>query len=117
MPVVNPKNRVVYFRLSDEDFQKLSSHCQDLEGARNVSELSRSAVQKFIINNENGYDGGLASLKNLNCMIAELADQVEQLLLRIGDHSANSSDTGNSSTARQVETAQQGDAGKADVCN
>jgi len=117
MPVVNPKTRVVYFRLSDEEFQKLSSLCQNLEGARSVSELSRSAVQKLILNNENGYDGGLASLGQLNRMIAELGEQVEQLLLRIGDRSANSSDAGLHGTAKQAETVQQDDAGKAEVCN
>ena len=116
MPVVSPKTRVVYFRLSHEEFQKLSSLCQDLEGARSVSELSRSAVQKLILNNENGYDGGLAPLKNLNRMIAELGEQVEQLLLRIRDRSANSSDAGLPSSATQAETVSD-DAGKAEVCN
>ena len=116
MPVVSPKTRVVYFRLSHGEFQKLSSLCQDLEGARSVSELSRSAVQKLILKNENGYDGGLASLKNLNRMIAELGEQIEQLLLQIRDRSANSSDAELPSSATQAETVQD-DAGKAEVCN
>lgn len=115
MPVVSPKTRVVYFRLSDDEFQKLSGLCQDLEGARSVSELSRSAVQKLILTNENGYDVGLASLKNLNRRIAELGERVEQLLLQIRDRDAVASDV-RPSAATPAETVQD-DAGKAEVCN
>lgn len=115
MPVVNPKTRVVYFRLSDDEFQKLSGLCQNLEGARSVSELSRAAVQKLILTNENGYDGGLASLKHLNRKIAELSEQVERLLLQIRDRAAIASDV-RTSAATPAETVQD-DAGKAEVCN
>jgi hypothetical protein len=71
---------MVYFRLSHDEFQKLVDMCQDVDGARNVSELSRSAVQKLILKHENGSDGSVALLERLNLMIANLGEKVEELL-------------------------------------
>lgn len=43
MAVLNPRNRIVYFRLSEEEFQNLHAYCKTY-GARSVSDLARSAV-------------------------------------------------------------------------
>lgn len=43
MGVLKPRNRIVYFRVSEEEFQSLRSYCETC-GARSVSDLARSAV-------------------------------------------------------------------------
>lgn len=43
MAVLKPRNRIVYFRVSEEEFQDLRSYCETY-GARSVSDLARSAV-------------------------------------------------------------------------
>ena len=48
MSVAKPRNRLVYFRVSEDEFQKLSRMCQGNEGARSISELARSAVNRML---------------------------------------------------------------------
>ena len=48
MSVARPRSRLVYFRVSEDEFQKLSSMCDGAEGARSISELARSAVNRMI---------------------------------------------------------------------
>ena len=43
MAVLKPRNRIVYFRVSEEEFQNLRAYCETY-GARSVSDLARSAV-------------------------------------------------------------------------
>jgi len=43
MSVFKPRNRLVNFRLSDEEFDKLKSLCP-LHGARSISDFARSSV-------------------------------------------------------------------------
>src|SRR4051794_31685127 len=48
MSNVKPRNKLVYFRISEDEFHKLSRMCQGVEGARTISELSRSAVNRML---------------------------------------------------------------------
>jgi hypothetical protein len=47
MKVLKPRKRIVYFRLSDEEFEQLSCLCEK-QGARSMSDLARAAVQDLI---------------------------------------------------------------------
>lgn len=45
MPVFKPRNRLVNFRLSEEEFDKLQGGCR-VHGARSISDYARSCVLK-----------------------------------------------------------------------
>lgn len=47
MAVLKPRERLVYFRISEDEFRQFLSVCEQ-EGARSVSDLARSAVQRLI---------------------------------------------------------------------
>ena len=47
MSILKPRTRVVYFRVSEEDFHRLVDLCP-ARGARSISELARSAMQNII---------------------------------------------------------------------
>jgi hypothetical protein len=43
MPVFKPRNRLINFRLSEEEFEQLRTSCS-LHGARSLSDFARNAV-------------------------------------------------------------------------
>jgi hypothetical protein len=45
------RNRMISFRVSDEEFEKLRSFCHS-RGDHNVSEIARTAVQKLVDGSE-----------------------------------------------------------------
>ncbi|MBL8177159.1 MAG: hypothetical protein JNK48_20965 [Bryobacterales bacterium] len=47
MPVFKPRNRLVNFRLSEEEFEKLRASCS-LYGARSLSDFARAAVMRSV---------------------------------------------------------------------
>lgn len=86
MSVLRPRNRTVFFRLSQEEFRKLTELCADSEGARSVSELSRSAVQK-LISRDNSPDGRVQEvLLRLDQTVAEMREKMEQLMQVLDAH-------------------------------
>lgn len=47
MAVLKPRERLVYFRVSEDEFRQFVSVCEQA-GARSVSDLARNAVQRLI---------------------------------------------------------------------
>ena len=47
MAVLKPRERLVYFRVSEDEFRQFVSVCEEA-GARSVSDLARNAVQRLI---------------------------------------------------------------------
>ncbi len=47
MPVLKARSRVVYFRVSEDEFHDFSEMCQSAN-ARSISELARSAMQRMM---------------------------------------------------------------------
>jgi len=47
MAVLKPRNRLVYFRVSEEEFQLFTNMCQ-AEGARSISDLARVALRRLV---------------------------------------------------------------------
>jgi hypothetical protein len=45
--VLKPRERLVYFRVSEDEFRQFVSVCEQA-GARSVSDLARNAVQRLI---------------------------------------------------------------------
>lgn len=80
MAVLKPRERLVYFRISEDEFHQFVSLCEQ-EGARSVSDLARSAVQRLIANcNRQREDNELAPrIEQLDKLIAEVKTQLQFL--------------------------------------
>jgi hypothetical protein len=73
MSVLKPRTRVIYFRISEEEFGKLNELCQ-AQGARSLSDLARTAMQDML-GQANGHaeaDPVATKLETLERMLAEL---------------------------------------------
>ena len=79
MAVLKPRNRLVYFRVSEEEFQLFSGMCE-LEGARSISDLARLALQRLAQEQRlNTEDDFIGKLKAINEVLNELGEKVERL--------------------------------------
>ncbi len=81
MSVLKPRNRLVNFRLSEEEFERMKSACQK-SGARSVSDFARGAVLRAMEEAELGatISGEVAPLARLDQVVTTLEERVEQLL-------------------------------------
>lgn len=66
------RTRVVYFRLSEDEFQQLKDLCAR-HGARNMSDLVRSAVKALTSNTPDGL------VTNIAARLQQLENSVERL--------------------------------------
>ncbi len=89
MAVLKPRERLVYFRISEDEFHRFVSVCEQ-EGARSVSDLARSAVQRLISNcDRNREERELQpKVEQLEKLIAELNGQLQLLGLLLKRHDA-----------------------------
>ena len=80
MAVLKPRERLVYFRISEDEFHQFLGVCEQ-EGARSVSDLARSAVQRLITDgNRDREERELApKVEMLEQLIGELTAQVRLL--------------------------------------
>jgi hypothetical protein len=78
--VLKPRERLVYFRISEDEFHQFLGVCEQ-EGARSVSDLARSAVQRLITDgNRDREERDLApKVEVLEQLIGELTAQVRLL--------------------------------------
>jgi hypothetical protein len=78
--VLKPRERLVYFRISEDEFHQFLGVCEQ-EGARSVSDLARSAVQRLITDgNRDREERELApKVELLEQLIGELTAQVRLL--------------------------------------
>jgi len=78
--VLKPRERLVYFRISEDEFHQFLGVCEQ-EGARSVSDLARSAVQRLITDgNRDREERELApKVEILEQLIGELTAQVRLL--------------------------------------
>jgi hypothetical protein len=49
--VLKPRSRLVYFRISDDEFAKYAKLCESVR-ARSLSDLARSAVHRMLVASE-----------------------------------------------------------------
>jgi hypothetical protein len=78
--VLKPRERLVYFRISEDEFRQFVSVCEQ-EGARSVSDLARSAVQRLIADgNRHREDDEMAEkMHKLESLIAAVTEQLQML--------------------------------------
>jgi hypothetical protein len=86
MAVLRPRNRIVYFRISQEEFHQLDTLCKTTEVGRSVSELSREAVRQLILNGHSGngtqIESGLmgAALEQMDRNVRALSEKLDEIL-------------------------------------
>jgi hypothetical protein len=78
--VLKPRERLVYFRVSEDEFRQFVSVCEQA-GARSVSDLARSAVQRLIADgHRHREDEELADkMYKLERLIAAVTEQLQLL--------------------------------------
>lgn len=80
MAVLKPRERLVYFRISEDEFHQFVSVCEQ-EGARSVSDLARSAVQRLIAEGHRHREEReiTPKVEMLEKLVGELTQQVQFL--------------------------------------
>jgi hypothetical protein len=78
--VLKPRERLVYFRVSEDEFRQFVNVCEQA-GARSVSDLARSAVQRLIAEGLRQREGQEIDDKvhRLERLIAEVTEQLQLL--------------------------------------
>jgi hypothetical protein len=80
MAVLKPRGRLVYFRISEDEFRQFAGACER-EGARSISDLARNAVQRVIADgHRQREDEHLAQrMHRLDELIAAVTEQLQLL--------------------------------------
>lgn len=97
MAVLKPRERLVYFRVSEDEFRQFVSVCEQA-GARSVSDLARNAVQRLIAQGQQQRERQELEEKIvvLERLIAAVTEQLELLCGqrrgRVSPVTANSSE-------------------------
>jgi DNA-binding transcriptional regulator GbsR (MarR family) len=80
MAVLKPRERLVYFRITEDEFHQFASVCEQ-EGARSISDLARSAVQRLIAecHREREAENLAPKMELLEKLIAEVTCQLQSL--------------------------------------
>ena len=79
MSVINPRNRLVNFRLSEAEFEKLKAACLR-DGARSISEFARTAVLCSLEDPAEANQHSSDRVGRLDHKVKELEIRVEQLM-------------------------------------
>ena len=82
MAVLKPRNRLVYFRVSEEEFHQLQDLCERQQ-ARSISDLARHAMVRLLTDADDGPSGAELTprVTLLGKLIAEVSLQLQQLTL------------------------------------
>ena len=82
MAVFKPRERLVYFRISEDEFRQFSSVCEQ-GGARSVSDLARNAVQRLIAEGQRQREGQELEekMRVLENLIAAVTEQLHLLTM------------------------------------
>ena len=86
MAVVKPRRRLVYFRVSEDEFQQFVRACEQ-HGARSLSDMARTAVRRLIADSNGTRDeqGMPSQMDTLEKLMLRVKDQLERLVAVRGD--------------------------------
>jgi hypothetical protein len=93
MAVFKPRERLVYFRISEDEFRQFISACEQ-GGARSVSDLARSAVQRLIADGDRQKEDTRLEekMRVLEELIAAVTEQLHLLTRAQLTHGAAAAD-------------------------
>ncbi len=80
MAVLKPRERLVYFRITEDEFHQFAGVCEQA-GARSISDLARNAVQRLIAEGarERKDESLTPKMQSLEKLIAEVTEQLQML--------------------------------------
>ena len=80
MAVLKPRERLVYFRITEDEFHQFAGVCEQA-GARSISDLARNAVQRLITEGrrEQQDHDFTPKIQSLERLIAEVTAQLQML--------------------------------------
>lgn len=80
MAVLKPRERLVYFRITEDEFHQFAGVCEQA-GARSISDLARNAVQRLITEGQREQrDQDFApQIQSLERLIGEVTAQLQML--------------------------------------
>lgn len=79
MAVLKPRTRLVYFRVSEEEFQQFNRICES-EGVRCLSDLIRSAMERVVSGpSATGNESVALHLRSVDDRIGQLAAELRRL--------------------------------------
>ena len=83
MAVLKPRERLVYFRVSEDEFRQFVSVCEQA-GARSVSDLARNAVQRLIADGQRNREDHSVDekIQVLERLIAAVTEQLQLLAVK-----------------------------------
>ena len=83
MAVLKPRERLVYFRISEDEFRQFVSVCEQA-GARSISDLARNAVQRLIADGQRHREDHSIDekIQVLERLIAAVTEQLQLLAVK-----------------------------------
>jgi hypothetical protein len=84
VPILQRRNRLVYFRISEDEFRRFSDLCQT-EGARSISDMARTAIQQRLADCS---DPVALRLKALNDVLGRVDVALQRLTSLLEERSA-----------------------------
>jgi hypothetical protein len=79
MSVIRPRNRLVYFRVSEDEFKQFTQLCK-AAGARSISDLVRLGLDRIVQDRKGNRDDEMRQkLAALDDSLAQLHSKVEEL--------------------------------------
>src|SRR5947209_6320498 len=105
MSLNKPRNRRVFFRVSEEEFERLITMCSPGTGVvRSISELARFAVNRFVTEQQNsGEQLMMDRLQVLDQNVKEVQQSVQQLTLLFQAAGMRGSYSGNRKDSQPAE--------------
>jgi hypothetical protein len=112
--VFKPRERLVYFRISEDEFRQFSSVCEQ-GGARSVSDLARNAVQRLIAEGQRQREGHELEekMRVLEGLIAAVTEQLQLLAANQVREGASAGTGGFHAGAGHIGAAESAPAGQA----
>jgi hypothetical protein len=88
MAVLKPRRRLVYFRVSEDEFLQISAMCRSA-GARSLSALARTAMQRMLqAPAEKPLEDRLRAFDQLTSQLVERLRRIDELLETKGEEGA-----------------------------
>ncbi len=94
MSVIRPRTRLVYCRVSEDEFARVSTFCETA-GSRSVSDVLRSALTRLLEDGDTGLEklvlqrleGIDKMIKELNTKLFDLTDRLDGVMQSPSTHS------------------------------
>lgn len=82
MSVLRPRNRLIYFRVSEDEYQKYNHVCEST-GSRSISELARVAMESMVENSGKHEERVTDRLSVIETLVIDLNRKVHELAVSI----------------------------------